>query len=90
VVWPLEIPGIAAVESHRGQLDDCLRGVLFSGAGEPHRIVSIFDGAAEDHSRGHYPVGVFGFFRALSERTVSVELRRRFHVPRWRSLFHVL
>ena len=78
------------MEGYRCQLDDRVRRVLFSGAGEPHRILPIHYGAVENHSRSHNARRVFRFFRDLPARAVSMELQRRVYVSRRGSVLHVL
>src|SRR5262245_41307698 len=85
-----QIPELAAMDCHRGELVDCLRGVLLSGAGEPHRLVSVFHGAIENHSRGDHAGGVLRVLGDVSPRAVSVELRRGFLLHRRRRVLHVL
>src|SRR5258706_9538087 len=66
LVWPSEVSPRTAVQGHRYQLDNRLCGVLFSGAGQPHRILRVHDGAVEDHTGGHHPNRVFDLLRSIS------------------------
>ena len=89
MVRAFEVQGFRFVEGDCGELVDRVRGVLFSGAGEPNRFLPLYDGAAEDHSGSHYPYGFLRFLRALSEGGDPVELCRGLPFDGWRRLFCV-
>ena len=75
---------------YRRKLDDRVCRILFSGAGQSHRFVSIFDGATEDNPRGHHAGRFFDFFGLLPQRAVPMELPGGVWIHRVRSLFYVL
>ena len=70
LVRPPEVPQFTPLDRHRGELVHSPAGILLYGAGEPHRIVSIQYGAAENHPGGHHPGGIRRIFHLLFERTV--------------------
>jgi hypothetical protein len=90
VVWTPPIPGISPLAGSCRQLDDRLSGVLFSGAREPNRFVSIFDGAVEDDPGSHYADRFFDLFRHVPERPIPLELRRGVRIYHLRGLLYVL
>ena len=56
---------------HSRQLGDCLRRILFSGAGESNWTLSIQRSTIENYLRGHYPGGVLRVLGFLSEGRVD-------------------
>src|SRR4051794_40829070 len=75
VVWASEIQAECAVAGDRGELGDCVRGVLFPGAGESDWQQSgVHRGAAEDHAGGDHAAGFLRVFGSLSEGAAEVEL----------------
>ena len=90
MVRPPEIQGITALDRHPGKLDDCVCRVLLSSARESNRLVSILSSAAENDSGSDHVSRVFGFFRHVSARAVSMELRRCLCVHRRGGILYVL
>ena len=74
LVWASEIQGLALMDGHCRELGHRLRGVLFPGAGQPHRPLRVQRRTVENDPRGHYPRGVLHFLGALSQRAAQVEL----------------
>ncbi len=77
LVWALEVQGVALVDGDWRELGDRLRGILFSGAGESDRALSVFGGAVEDDPGGDHAGGVLRVFRLVSEGAAEVELSGR-------------
>src|SRR5579859_3468835 len=80
MVRPPEIQEHASDHGHSGELADCPGGILFPGAGEPHRLRGIHRLPAQDHSGNYYARG-FRYFRLfLSGRATTMELRSVFRL----------
>jgi len=60
------------------ELGDRLLRILFPGAREPHRFLSIQCRPTEDHSGNHYSLDLSSFLGGVPRRQIQVELRRRF------------
>ena len=90
LVWAPQIQRIAALDSSPRQFDDRLSRILFSGSGEPHWLVSIFDGSVENDPGSDHARRVFDFFRYLFARAIPMELRHRVRTHRLRCFLHVL
>jgi hypothetical protein len=65
------------MDGDRRELGDRVRGILFSGAGESDRPLSVFSGAVEDDPGGHHAGGVLRVFGLVSEGAAEVELSGR-------------
>jgi hypothetical protein len=63
---------------------------LFSSAGKPHRLLSIFDSPIENNPVSHHPGSVLRIFRNLPARVVSMELSGRVCIHGGRCVLHVL
>lgn len=74
LVWTPEIQGVTTLDSDCGELDNCFCRILFSGAGEPHWVISIFYRATEDDSGSHHASRFLAFFGDILARAVSMEL----------------
>ena len=78
------------MDSRRRELDDRLRRILLSGAGESNRLVSVFNGPVEDNPGSHYFGGFLNILGYVPERSVQMELRGGFWFHRGRGLLYVL
>src|SRR4029077_17952883 len=76
LVRPSEIPAVSAPHGHPGELVNCLRGVLFSGSRQPHRLWRIQRLPAENHPGSNHAVRVYRVRVDLSRRGGHLELRR--------------
>ena len=73
LVRPFKIQGHRALEGGCDQLADCFFLILFSGAGQPHRVLPVYDGPVENDSGNHHADGFLFFFGVLSRRIPEVE-----------------
>ena len=78
------------MDSRRRELDDRLRRILLSGAGESNRLVSVFNGPVEDNPGSHYFGGFLNILGDVPERSVPVELRGCVWVHCRRGLLYAL
>ena len=90
MVWTPEIPRVSAVDGDRRELVDRIRGILFSGAGKPDRVLPIFPCPAQDDPGSHHADRLFDFFRHIPATAVPMELCGRICVYRGRCIFYVL
>jgi len=86
VVRPFEIQRLSAMEGSHNQLVHRVRRVLFSGSGQPDRVLSIFSRPAEDHPGSNHFAGFLHFLGRLSTRKFEMELYRRVCSYPWRGL----
>jgi len=90
MVWAPPVQGISALDCDRPELDDRFCGILFSGAGEPDRLLSVFHGATENDPGSRYADRVLDFFGDVPSRTVPVELHRCVWIYHRCRILHVL
>ena len=88
--YGLEVPGIAPLDCDRGELDDRFRGILLSGAGESHWVLSVFNSSVENDSGSHHAHRLLPLFRDIFDRPIPMELRCGVRVHRRCSVLHVL
>lgn len=77
------------MEGNPHQLVYSLLRILLPGSGQPHRTLSIFRSATEDHSGSDNPDCVCGLLDVLFERGFAMELCRCLYDDHWRSFLHV-
>src|SRR3954468_15416733 len=88
LVRPFKVPKFTALDRNRGELVDRAAGILLYGTREPHRLVSIQYGSAENHPGSHHAGGLRRIFHLLPERRVQMELPGCLRPDHWRRFLH--